>query len=110
MKKYKYALNQYVSDIIFPKERVKDKVQILEILLEASRYILSAPSLTFDKNLGSITLVVDKMSRLFFCKEKKGFFVHGIPCKKNGSGVSLSCIANWRKNGGLPPCKGGTTE
>ena len=37
MKKYKYALNQYVSDIIFPKERVKDKVQILEFLLEASR-------------------------------------------------------------------------
>ena len=75
MKKYKYALNQYVSDIIFPKERVKDKVQILEILLEASRYILSAPSLTFDKNLGSITLVVDKMSRLFFCKEKKYYSI-----------------------------------
>jgi hypothetical protein len=75
MKKYEFALNQYVSDVIFPKEQVKNKVQILEILLEASRYMLSTPSFTFDENLGSIILIIDKMSRLFFCKEKKCYSI-----------------------------------
>lgn len=75
MKKYPYPLNAGYLDIFFPHHRIKSKVQILEILLEATRFILYSDS----KDCGSdpsVILYIDKMSRLFFFNDKKYYSIN----------------------------------
>ena len=40
MKKYEFKLNQQVCASFFPRHLINTKVEILEILMEATRYIL----------------------------------------------------------------------
>ena len=75
MKKYEFEIVQFEIDSFFPKERVKSKLQLLEILLEATRYMLAYQDIERYETKGKITLVVDKMSRLFFEKDKKIFSI-----------------------------------
>lgn len=71
MKKYEFDIVQFAIDSFFPKERVKNKIQLIEILLEATRYMLVYPNIEKHDTKGKFTLVVDKMSRLFFEKDDK---------------------------------------
>jgi hypothetical protein len=75
MKNWTFYLDIISKDIFFPKERIKTKIQIINILLEASRYILSNPKLKRKSSSGEIKLVVDKMSRLFFTSDKKSYSI-----------------------------------
>lgn len=75
MKQYEFNLNKAFLGKFFPKERVKTKAQIIEILMEATRYILINPSVPEGDIVGKIILNIDKMSRLFFFTDKKYFSI-----------------------------------
>lgn len=75
MKKYEFEIAPSVVGKFFPNNRVKTKTQILNILLESVRYALSYSSLNINNSKGKIVLVVDKMSRLFFCSENKAYSI-----------------------------------
>jgi len=75
MKSYEYNINKSILNKFFPKQRVKTKAQIIEILMEAVRYILVNPKIPDDESVGKIILYVDKMSRLFFINKKKYFSI-----------------------------------
>jgi len=75
MKKYDFDIDKAFLEKFFPKERVKNKAQIIEILMEATRYMLLNPSVSQEKIAGKIILYIDKMSRLFFITEKKYFSI-----------------------------------
>jgi hypothetical protein len=75
MKKFEFDIDKSFLERFFPKERVKSKAQIIEILMEATRYMLLDPSVSQEKIAGKIILYIDKMSRLFFITEKKYFSI-----------------------------------
>ena len=75
MKKYEFELNRYVLDIFFPKERIKNKVQILNILMEATRYIMPIPLNMKVENSNKLILIIDKMSRFVFCTIDKCYSI-----------------------------------
>lgn len=55
--------------------RIDTKKQLIELIMQTIRYILSYKKLS-DKNIvGKITIYVDKMSRIFFFIEKKYFSI-----------------------------------
>lgn len=57
--------------VFFPKFRIKDKTQILEILLEAARYILHGKRETKVKGVNKIIFFRKKMNRIFLVSEDK---------------------------------------
>lgn len=71
MKQYEFDISVSIIEKLFPEERVKTKAQIIEILMEAIRYILINPSVSAEKKAGSLILNIDRMSRLFFIKKNK---------------------------------------
>lgn len=75
MKKWSFSLDTVSKDIFFPHHLIKNKIQIINILLEASRYILSNPIVKPQDSKGEILLVIDKMSRLFFISDKKKYSI-----------------------------------
>lgn len=85
MKQYSFYIKDSYSDTFFPKERVKTKIQIINILLESSRYILLNPEVIKDEAVAEIRVVVDKMSRLFFFSENKYYSIV-FPFKINKEG------------------------
>ena len=64
-------INQSLTKTFFPEERIKDKFKILEILLEACRYILYNNQTNVSRSKYKMILYKDKMNRLFFIGEKK---------------------------------------
>lgn len=66
MKLYEFNLSHNLLKPFFPKKRVKSKVEIIEILMEATRFMLVNPTISKDKTDGKILLYIGKMSRLFF--------------------------------------------
>lgn len=75
MKQLIFKISNFSKDTFFPKERIKSKVQIINILLEASRYILANPNVEEIDSVGEIKLIIDKMSRLFFLSENKYYSI-----------------------------------
>lgn len=75
MKKIEFDLDNAHLDKFFPKYRIKNKAHIIELLMEATRYMLINPNITADNVVGKILLYVDKMSRLFFFTENKYFSI-----------------------------------
>lgn len=75
MKKFEFDLNKAYLDKFFPKYRIKNKAHIIELLMEATRYMLINPTIAADKIVGKIVLYVDKMNRLFFFTENKYFSI-----------------------------------
>lgn len=78
MKKYSFNLSQVIYDKVFPHYRVKRKVHIIEILMEAIRFILlqNDPDFIVSDNVtGNMVLYIDKMSRLFFFSEYKYYSI-----------------------------------
>ena len=75
MKKFEFDIDRAFIEKFFPKYRVKTKAHIIEILMEATRYMLLNPSVSPDKVAGKIILYIDKMSRLFFFANQKYFSI-----------------------------------
>lgn len=57
--------------IFFPKYRIKDKLQILEILLESARYIIHGKREKNVKEPNKIIFFREKMNRIFLVSENK---------------------------------------
>ncbi|MBZ4037300.1 hypothetical protein K6T82_21245 [Flavobacterium sp. 17A] len=57
--------------IFFPKYRLKDKFQILDILLESARYIIHGKREEKVKSVNKIVFFREKMNRVFFVSEDK---------------------------------------
>jgi hypothetical protein len=57
--------------IFFPKYRIKDKYQILKILLESARYIIHGEREEKVKSVNKIIFFREKMNRIFFVSEDK---------------------------------------
>lgn len=75
MKLFEFNLNEAYLKKFFPESRVKTKAQIIEILMEAINYMTLNPTVPVNKIQGKIILIKDKMSRLFFIKDKKYFSI-----------------------------------
>ena len=71
MKRFEFDIAPSVIRLFFPKERIKSKLQVLLILLEATRYMLTYSNLKKTDSKGKLILIVDKMSRLFFHTDNK---------------------------------------
>ena len=80
MKCFHYNLNQTDISTFFPKKLIKNKVQLIQILLEFIRQFLLIPDKKpTKKNLVGIYYVelrIDKISRVFFFSEKKYYTIH----------------------------------
>lgn len=75
MKQFSFYLKDTYSETFFPKERVKSKIQIINILLESIRYILLNPNVEKSEAVAEIKVVIDKMSRIFFFSENKYYSI-----------------------------------
>jgi len=79
MKKYSFNLSSVIYNKVFPEYRVKTKAQIIEILMEITRYILLHNDPDFvvsdEDSMGKVILYIDKMSRLFFLSENKYYSI-----------------------------------
>ena len=71
MKKYEFDISKYEINLFFPHERIKTKIQILEILMESVRFMHYSHNKTKQNKVGEVILFVDKMSRLFFFTKDK---------------------------------------
>jgi hypothetical protein len=63
---FQFDINPSLIKTFFPEERIKDKFKILEILLEACRYMLYNKGVTIARSQYKMILHKDKMSRLLF--------------------------------------------
>jgi hypothetical protein len=68
---FQLDINPSLVKIFFPEERVKDKFKILEILLEACRYMLYNEKVVSARSQYKMILNKEKMSRLIFVGENK---------------------------------------
>jgi len=79
MKNYTINLSKVIYDKVFPKYRIKTKAHVIEILMEATRFILLQNDPDFiikdDDRIGKMILYVDKMSRIFFFADKKYYSI-----------------------------------
>jgi len=73
MKTYKFNLSEFYLDRFF--RPIRSKTEVIEILMEAIRYMLLNPSVSEENIYGKIILRIDKMNRLFFFKEEKYFSI-----------------------------------
>lgn len=62
--------------IFFPPNRIKEKIQIIEILLEALRYILNGERKSIIRKQQKIIFHKEKMSRIFFVNENKTYSIN----------------------------------
>ena len=78
MKKYEFELEPYTRDVLFPHHLIKSKKEILELLMEATRYMLIKAPMDAKQAKGraeKIVLLIDKMSRLFICSDNKAYSI-----------------------------------
>jgi len=68
---FQLEINPSLINVFFPEERIKDKFKILEILLEACRYILYNEKVETARSPYRMILYKEKMSRLVFVGENK---------------------------------------
>lgn len=68
-------INLSLVKTFFPEERIKDKYKILEILLEACRYMLYNKKVKTARSKHKMILNRDKMSRLVFVSENKNYSI-----------------------------------
>ena len=70
MKKYEFYISKNILEKFFPKKRVKTKAQIIEILMEATRYMLVNPTVKEENVAGKIILFMFSAYFSFFmCSE-----------------------------------------
>lgn len=68
---FQLDINTSLIKTFFPEELIKDKYKILEILLEACRYMLYNKKVATARSKYKMILQKDKMSRLVFVGENK---------------------------------------
>ncbi len=73
MKNYIFNIDISYMDMFF--KPVKNKLHIIELLMNSIKYMLINPPVKEDPSKGKIILNVDKMSRLFFVKTDKYFSI-----------------------------------
>lgn len=76
-KDFSFSIRDESKKIFFPHVRIKDKVKIIEILMEACRYLLHEEPT--EREVGNLlVLKVEKMSRLFFIENNRYYSI-GFP-------------------------------
>ncbi len=79
MKRFDFSLNEAMVTKFFPHYRIKTKSHLIEILMEAARFILIQNDPEFKlsdhKAEGKMVLFVDNMSRLFFFTNNKYYSI-----------------------------------
>jgi hypothetical protein len=73
MSEYRFDIDESYMDRFFSP--IKNKVQLIELLMNSLKYMLLNQKVNKVRVRGEIVLVIDKMSRLFFIKEDKCFSV-----------------------------------
>lgn len=101
MKKFKFEMMGNLYHLAFPDELLKNRRDLLVILLEACRFMMQNPNVNHADNL--LMLVVNDMNRLFFCTAKKMYsisFPFSTECyptihfNLNGIDIDSSMISN----------------
>jgi len=73
MKVYEFNISQiYINKFFKP---IRSKAEVIEVLMEAIRYMLLNPNVEEKDNAGKIFLKIDKMNRLFFFTNEKYFSI-----------------------------------
>lgn len=81
MKQITYNITENLHQIVFPNHRIKDRIELLLIILETIRCLLiSKPRNEGDKNKPYLVLCVKDMRRMIFFDEKK---YYSIACPFN---------------------------
>jgi len=75
MKRYEFELGMNIIKKFFPHYRIKDKLDVTRILLEAIRFMLVWPNVPKGNTVGRLILYIDKMSRLFFISKNKYYSI-----------------------------------
>jgi len=75
MKRYEFELGMNIIKKFFPHYRIKDKLDVTRILLEAIRFMLVWPNVPKENTVGRLILYIDKMSRLFFISKNKYYSI-----------------------------------
>jgi len=73
---FQLEINPSLIKAFFPEERIKDKYKILEILLEACRYMLHNKKVKTARSPYKMILNKEKMSRLIFVGENKIYSIY----------------------------------
>lgn len=73
MREYRFYIDESYMDRFFTP--IKNKVQIIELLMNSLKYMLLNQDIKRERVQGEIVLVIDKMSRLFFIKNDKFFSI-----------------------------------
>ncbi|PSB86009.1 hypothetical protein C5F63_13395 [Photobacterium damselae subsp. damselae] len=73
MIKYEFDIDDSYMDKFFSP--IKNKIQIIELIMNSIKYMLLNPNVKKERSKGKIILKVDKMSRIFFIKSDKFFSV-----------------------------------
>lgn len=76
MKRFEFEIKDFELKTFFPHFRIKEKKDILNILLEASRFMLIQNPLPKCNSDQKIVLIVDRMSRLFFFRKNKYYSIN----------------------------------
>lgn len=74
IKKHIFNISPIYIDKFFTP--VRKKTDIIKILMESIRYISLKPEVSDEDSLGTITIFIGKMSRIFFLKEEKIFSIN----------------------------------
>jgi len=73
MSEFRFEIDESYMDRFFSP--IKNKIQVIELLMNSVKYMLLNPVVKKERVRGEIVLIVDKMSRLFFIKKEKKFSV-----------------------------------
>ena len=72
-KTYSLNINQVYLEKFF--RAIRSKAEVIEVLMEAIRYILLNPKISKEDSKGKMILKIDKMSRLFFFTNDKYYSI-----------------------------------
>jgi hypothetical protein len=73
MKEYTFDIEKSYLDRFFSP--IRTRVQLIEVMMNAIKYMLLNPVISEEQSKGKLVLRIDKMSRLFFFKEDKYFSI-----------------------------------
>ncbi|WP_051690102.1 hypothetical protein [Halomonas alkaliantarctica] len=91
MKKKVYYLDEMQTKFLFSP--IRNKKDLIDVLLQAVKVMLIGNDAPEDKAVSKMVLVVDKMSRLFFCSDEKIFSINFpflVDLSKDGSACFYS--------------------
>ncbi|WZL88278.1 hypothetical protein VS868_11795 [Salinimicrobium sp. 3283s] len=75
MKRYEFEVKEFDLQLFFPEHRLKHKTHLINILLEACRFMLVQKPSENVESENKIVLNIDKMSRIFFFRKNKYYTI-----------------------------------